>query len=260
MGTAQEQGEIWGARAQDWYRCNEAAWVGIFSRVLDEAGVSAGSSYLDLGCGAGGALVLAHGRGAKVTGLDASAALVEIARSRLPEAEIAVGDMAALPFASESHDIVSGINSFQFTGDIARALGEAARVCRKGGTIAVLTWGRREDCDLLSGIMPAVFALLPPPPPADAPPPTPLGSPGVIETLLDAAGLTAPRSHDFSADLAFPDLATAVRGCMAASVRAIRHVGEERVAAGISAAMTRFIQSDGQVRLHNRFRLVTARR
>ncbi|WP_409497442.1 methyltransferase domain-containing protein [Amycolatopsis sp. cmx-11-12] len=39
---------------------------------------------LDLGCGAGGFTRLAHGHGIRVSGLDAGAALVEIARTWTP--------------------------------------------------------------------------------------------------------------------------------------------------------------------------------
>lgn len=251
---------MWGARAGDWHRCNEPAWTEVFSAALDAGGVSAGSAYLDVGCGAGGALVLAHGRGAKVSGLDASGTLVEIARQRLPGANVAVGDMEDLPFADQSFDFVSGINSFQFAGDVAKALGEAARVCRKGGKVAALVWGPREDSDLLSAIMPGVFQLLPPPSPEAPPPPPPLGEPGTLERLMSGAGLEHAAARDFSADLVFPDLPSAVRACLAAAARAIRHAGEERVKDAIAGRMAPFVRNGGEVRLGNRFRMVTATR
>lgn len=261
MGTAKEQGEIWGARANDWWLCNEPAWNGVFRTVLDAAGVKQGNSYLDLGCGAGGALVLAKERGARVTGLDASENLVAIARQRVPGSEVAVGELEELPFQSGTFDAVSGINSLQFTGNVARAMSEAARVCRKGGTVAILAWGPREQSDLLSAIMPAVFALLPPPPSGQqAPAPPPLGEAGVLEALMEEAGLTAPQGISFSSDLEFPDLATGVCACLSASARAIRHAGETKVHDGIKQAMTPFVVDGGKVRLKNVFRMVTARR
>lgn len=258
MGSAKQQGAVWGARAQDWASANEPAWTAVFDAVLDGAGVGAGTRMLDIGCGAGGALVLARKRGAVATGLDAAAALAAIARERLPGAEIAVGEMEELPFADAAFDAVTGINSFQFAQNPAAALAEAGRVCRKGGTIAMLVWGRPEDCELLSKVvLPAVFPLVPPPAP-DAPPMLRLAEPGVIEGLLTQAGLTLVSSNEFSAPLEFADHPQAVRAVMSASARAIMHSGEEQVRAAVGAALQQAVQADGRVRLNNRFRLTLA--
>ena len=81
------QGELWGARANDWAELNEPAWRPVFEAVMERAGVAPGKRLLDIGCGAGGALVVARRRGAEVSGLDASANLVAIARERLPGAD-----------------------------------------------------------------------------------------------------------------------------------------------------------------------------
>jgi hypothetical protein len=72
MGTAEVQGELWGASAADWATVQEPAWRPVYERVLDLAGVGIGISLLDIGCGAGGALMAAQRRGAAVAGLDAS--------------------------------------------------------------------------------------------------------------------------------------------------------------------------------------------
>jgi ubiquinone/menaquinone biosynthesis C-methylase UbiE len=99
--------------------------------------------------------------GADVAGLDASDNLVALARERLPGAPIEIGEMEALPFADECFDVVTGINAFQFAGDMVRALSEARRVCRTGGTVFLLAWGAREDCELMSIAMAPMLALLP---------------------------------------------------------------------------------------------------
>lgn len=258
MGTAKQQGEIWGARAQDWATANEPAWKHVFETVLEGAGVGPRTHLLDIGCGTGGALVLARKHGAEVSGLDAAEALVAIARGRLPNAKIEVGEMEELPFANESFDIVTGINSFQFAGDLVRTLSEAGRVCRRNGTVAMLVWGKREDCDLLTKVMPSVFALLPPPP--DAPRPLPLADEGVIEGVMVQAGLVPKHTTEFSAPLEFADTGLAVRAMMSASARAIAHVGEKQVKRTVEDALRSSTRSDGSVRLDNRFRLVLASR
>jgi SAM-dependent methyltransferase len=257
MGTAKQQGETWGARAQDWAAANEPAWKQVFETVLEGAGVRPGTNLLDIGCGTGGALVLARKHGAEVSGLDAAEALVAIARIRLPGARIEIGEMEELPFANESFDVVTGINSFQFAGDLVNALSEARRVCRRNGTVAMLVWGKREECDLLTKVMPAVFALQPPPLP-DAPRPLPLADVGVIEGVMVRAGLDPKDAIEFSSPLEFADAALAVRAMMSASARAIAHVGEKRVRSTIEDALQSATRSDGSVCLNNRFRLVIA--
>lgn len=259
MGTAQQQGQIWGARAADWAAASEPAWTGIFETVMEKVGAGPGLRLLDIGCGAGGALAIARRRGAEISGLDAAPALVSIARDRLPAAVIEVGEMEELPFHDGRFDVVTAINSFQFAGDIGKALAEAARVTRPRGTVAMMVWGRREDCDLLGKVMPAVFALLPSPP-AGAPQPLPLAEAGVIEALMASAGLTPRASEMFDGGLEFPDLNTAVTAILSASARAIAHAGEPAVRAAVESALERFAQRDGSLRLANRFRLALATR
>lgn len=259
MVSGTEQGKIWGARADDWANCNEPAWHDLFAAVLDQAGLDRGDTMLDIGCGAGGALVLAAGRGANVAGLDAAASLVAIARRRLPQAEIEVGEMERLPFAEGRFDVVTGINSFQFAANPVNALREAGRVCRPGGTAAMLVWGRREDCELLSRIMPVVFGLLPPSPPG-APKPLPFAEPGVVEGLMAEAGLEPQGTVEFPGTMAFPNPETAVRAILSACVRAIAHAGEARVRDSVAAAIAPLTAADGRVELHNTFRLTRATR
>lgn len=120
-----------------------------------------------------------------------------------------------------------------------------------------LVWGRREDCDLLSKVMPAVTACLPPAPePAPAtPPPLLLWQPSVIESLMDQANLLPRESLDISGPLAFPDLDTATKATLSASARAIAHSGEARVC-DVQDSLRRLVREDCTIRLDNRFRLV----
>lgn len=86
-GTAQIQGQLWGARAGDYAELIEPLERPIYERVFDEAGVGMGTRYLDLGCGPGLAAQIAAERGAQVAGLDAAAPSIEIARQRTPEGD-----------------------------------------------------------------------------------------------------------------------------------------------------------------------------
>lgn len=253
MSTAREQGEIWGARPDDWQRFNEPAWEHCFAVVLDRLGVGAGTRYLDLGCGSGGALAMARARGAHVAGIDASAGLLGMARARLPGADLRQGDVMDLPYPDAGFDVVSMMNVLQFCPDAPRTLAEAARVCRPGGQVAVLLWGSRADNALLSDVLPPVFALLPP---NSAPPTKELD----LVPLLAEAGLVGVDLSEFASTLEFPDIEAAMRANLAAMTRAIRHAGEPAVREALAAGLERHRDSAGRIRLASRFRIAIGQR
>jgi cyclopropane fatty-acyl-phospholipid synthase-like methyltransferase len=72
MGTAQIQGELWGARAREWAELQERAFLPLYEAASEAAKVTKGTSLLDAGCGAGLALQVAAKRGASVSGIDAA--------------------------------------------------------------------------------------------------------------------------------------------------------------------------------------------
>lgn len=92
---------------------------------LDQLGVGDGTRLLDIAYGSGFAAQLAARRGAVVTGIDASDALVKIAGARTAEGDFRVGDMFALPFPGASFDVATSFNGI-WKGCEA-ALREAAR-------------------------------------------------------------------------------------------------------------------------------------
>lgn len=98
-GSANQQGVIWGARAQDWAEANEPAWRQVFETVMDRIRVGPGREFLDVGCEAGGALAVASERGAIVTGLDASEALVGIAAAACPGRRSRSATWSSYPFS-----------------------------------------------------------------------------------------------------------------------------------------------------------------
>src|SRR5262245_34673892 len=107
-GSAERQGRMGGARARDWAEIGEATTQPRFDAGLDVLGIARGSRYLDFGCGAGRACCMAAERGAQVSGIDASEALIAIARERLPKANLRHGEMEALPFGDATFDVITG--------------------------------------------------------------------------------------------------------------------------------------------------------
>lgn len=259
MGAAKFHGEAWGAKARQWAELQEPSWRPIYEAALRRCGVREGTRVLDVGCGAGGALVVAREQGALPAGIDGAARLIDIARERLPQAQLPVGDMEALPFADESFDLVTSFNSFQFAEDLPRALREARRVCRAGGMVLMLVWGAKEACDLVGSTLAAVFRLLPPSPPSAM---APLSQPGTMEALLEEAGLVRQASGDLDCEFRYPDAEGAWRAISSAGmmVRAIRHVGEDKVKSAVLGSLAAFTRPGGEVVQRNRFRWASARR
>jgi SAM-dependent methyltransferase len=110
-GSAHRCGALWGARAADW-ALSEDRQVPTYEAALQRVVVEPGDQVLDIGCGVGAFLRLAAGHGAEPHGIDASEALVAFARTRLPGADLRVGEMEDLPWRDDSFDVVTGFNSF----------------------------------------------------------------------------------------------------------------------------------------------------
>ena len=140
-GTAHLQGPLWGSRPIEWAEV-EAQQAPAYEEAIGRVGVEPGDAVLDLGCGAGTFLGLAADRGAQASGLDAAEGLVEIARERVPGADVRVGDLESLPWADGEFDLVTGFCSFFFAGDMVAALREAGRVAKPGAPVVIQVWGR----------------------------------------------------------------------------------------------------------------------
>jgi len=137
---------LFGQRAGDWAETWEGpkGWgTPVYEYVLDRVQVSDGSEVLDCGCGAGRFARMAADRGARVSGVDASAELVDIAAERTPEGDFRVGDLETLPWGDESFDLVTGFSVSQFADDKIQAVSEAGRVSR--GSVAVVVPTRTSE-------------------------------------------------------------------------------------------------------------------
>ena len=95
--TAGINGHLWGVRARDWAAIQEGQCRPVYESVFDRTRVTAGTVYLDAGCGAGMAAQIAAQRGARVSGLDTAENLLAIARSRVPAGNFRVGELEELP-------------------------------------------------------------------------------------------------------------------------------------------------------------------
>ena len=103
-----------------------------------------GMNLLDVGCGPASvtadlAELVAPGR---VVGLDASPAVLDVARALLAErglrdrVELMAGDVFAMPFDDDTFDVIHAHQLLQHLDDPVAALAEMRRVVRPGGIVA----------------------------------------------------------------------------------------------------------------------------
>ena len=251
---AARQGRIWGARAAAWAE-EEAAEAPKFEEPLARAGIGPGMAVLDVGCGSGAFLELAARHGAGVAGLDASEALLAIARRRVPEADLRVGDMRRLPFGDDAFDAVTGFNSFFLAPDMTEAVREAGRVTRPGGPVVIQVWGRPERI-ALTPMLAALRELRGAPPPGP-----PLARPGALEQVAKAAGLAPEQAFDVEFALHYPDEPTLLRRMLSPGPVAelAEAIGEEIVTQAILRSLAPCRDPDGGYRVATEWRTLLAR-
>ena len=255
-GSAERWGARWGAWAEDW-AATEEQQLPTYEESISRLAIGTEKRVLEVGCGSGVFLRAAADRGAHVAGLDASAALIELARTRVPEADLRVGDLQVLSYPDDSFDVVAGFNSFFFADDMIAALREAGRVARPGGSVLIQVWGRHEACEL-DAIKPIVRPFFPGYDP-DAPPPPSLADPGVLEGIVSAAGLTPTETFDIAWAYAYRDDDELARSLLsAAGVGDAAGTREPEVRAALLEALAPFRSHDGSYRLENEWHTVVA--
>lgn len=257
--TAEINGQLWGARARDWAELGEGLFSAGYKEVLARADVGSDTQLLDAGCGAGMAAALAHQLGATITGLDASSALLDIARERVPSGNFYQGDLEELPFEDATFDVVTGFNSFQYAGNPGVALTEARRVTKPTGMVCVMTWGNPEGMEAATLV--AVLKDLLPPPPPDAPGPFALSNETKLRQFGVDAGLEPVAVFDVDSPWAFSNEETALRGLISTGVsaKAIETSGLEAVRAAYTDAIKPFRQPNGSYKIGATLRVLIAK-
>ena len=246
MSSAQFWGRLWGEMPRDW-AVVEDAQMPTYQTAIERLGIGEGQRVLDLGCGTGVFLRAAADLGAQVVGLDAA--------EGVPEADLHAGDMQDLPFGDDGFDVVTGFSSLFFADDMTRALSEACRVTKPGGTVLAQVFGRPERCSL-EVMKRAIVPLLGLE--GDEPP---YWRFDMLESVAREAGLAPLESFYASWAYEFADDDAMLRAMLSAgsAVAAVEHAGRELVVEAILGALAQYRDRDGAYRLPNEWHYLVAR-
>lgn len=173
---------------------------GAHTTLLDAAGVAAGTSVLEVGCGSGRLTTAALARGARVTATDAVPGMVAVAAAAAPGALVRQAALPGLPFPEAAFDVAVGAFVINHVAQPEAAVADLARVLVPGGRVALSCWGAAERNVAQSVVADAVAASG-----AERPTGVPEHSPFLTHSdpegfaeLLRGAGLTAVRVEELS--------------------------------------------------------------
>lgn len=118
-----------------WFRRHEVVYERLTSRC-------AGLDVLEAGCGEGYGADLIADVAARVVAVDYDEATVAHVRARYPRVEVHHGNLAELPLADASVDVVVNFQVIEHLWDQGQFVRECLRVLRPGGTLLMSTPNR----------------------------------------------------------------------------------------------------------------------
>ncbi len=128
-------------RYDRWYETGFGRWADKLEKQLlaELLGPVEGKRILDIGCGTGHFSLWLAAMGCKVTAIDRSDAMLQIAQAKVGET-VSVQKLSAehLRFADNSFDIAFMVTTLEFVDNAEKALSEAARVARESIVLGVL--------------------------------------------------------------------------------------------------------------------------
>jgi SAM-dependent methyltransferase len=173
--TALQDSELKARHRAMWASGDYSAMVDTFlsplgPRLVDASGIGPGDRVLDVAAGTGNAALPAAERGAHVVASDLTPELLEAGRGRAGDLDIewVTADAERLPFDDASFDVVMSAIGVMFAPHHQAAADELVRVCRPGGTIALMSWTPE---GMIGAFFRAMKPFMPPPPAGVQPPP-----------------------------------------------------------------------------------------
>ncbi|MBW3615791.1 MAG: methyltransferase domain-containing protein [Actinobacteria bacterium] len=254
----------WEDAAEAWDRWGPTleAWLGeATERMLDAAGITAGSRVLDVAAGAGGQSLTAArrtGRSGSVVATDISPTILtyaakSAAEAGLPNIETIEADgesLDALP-AGSFDAVICRVGLIYFPHQ-QRALAGMRRALRDGGRIAAIVYSTADRNEFFSVPVSIIRdrAELPPPQPGQ-PGPFSLGGPGVLHAALTTAGFSDVTVDAVPAPLRLSSAAECVRferesfGALHQMLAGVAERERPAVWDQIEAALARFETAEG---------------
>jgi ubiquinone/menaquinone biosynthesis methyltransferase len=120
----------------------DAAWK---RRLVAMSAAGPAVRALDLACGTGDIAFGLAARGARVTALDLTVRMLQLARAKMParpHVALLAGDMMALPFPDARFDLVTAGYGLRNVPRLETAIAEIRRVLRPGGLLLSLDFNR----------------------------------------------------------------------------------------------------------------------
>ena len=122
-----------------------SAYYSMAGRLVERTAVSPDDEVLDIGCGAGSVAITAARRGAQVTGVDVTPAMLDHARKNAKiadteEIEWQKGNALNLPFEADRFDVTLSSLGHMYGDPPEETTAELLRVTRSGGTIGFTSW------------------------------------------------------------------------------------------------------------------------
>ncbi|HEY4456571.1 MAG TPA: class I SAM-dependent methyltransferase [Pseudonocardiaceae bacterium] len=118
-----------------WFRRHEAAYVALRERCV-------GAVVLEAGCGEGYGADLLADVATRVVALDYEPLTTAHVRTRYPRLDVLRGNLATLPIASASIDVIANFQVLEHLWDQAGFLAECRRALKPGGTLLLTTPNR----------------------------------------------------------------------------------------------------------------------
>ena len=273
---AAQQGS-WDAAAvgwNEWSEFNDRADRHISERLVELAGVRAGSRVLDVAAGYGEPALTAARRAGpegRVVATDISAEMLAFGRGRaaaagLGNVEFVESDASGLEFPPGSFDAVVSRWGIIFEPDAEAAAGRIRGFLRPGARIAISSWGKPDRVPFLSIPLRTTMARLGvDPPAAGTPGPLSRPTPAAIGGLLEGGGFSGVAVEQAEVVFEFDSPQqqfTAYVRAIAAPIRAMieRHAGEAQEEAwdAITQAAADAGGGSGPLRLSNLVLLASA--
>ena len=127
------------AEYDSWYETPEGRLYDVLEkhslqRLLGKS--TGGEEMLEVGAGTGWWSLFFSRSGFRVTGVDISGAMVEVAESKkIPNARFSAADAHELPFADHTFPVSAAITSIEFTRQPEKAIDEMIRCTKPGGRL-----------------------------------------------------------------------------------------------------------------------------